>query len=180
MKLIALRQFSLPKAEIPYTKGVFNLRPGSMIVLFLGAFWFSAFSQTEFAVAPKNLNLEKGVALSGYDAIAYLLQQRAVKGNPAIKYLQNGTTYFFSSGANLEMFKKNPSQYEPAFGGWCAYAMAVKGEKVEVDPETFKIVRGRLYLFYNKLFNNTLNSWNKDETNLLPRAEANWNKLIKQ
>jgi len=61
---------------------------------------------------------------------------------------------------------KNPAGYEPQYGGWCAYAMGANGEKVEIDPGTFKIVDGKLNLYYNAFFNNTLKSWNKDEVNL--------------
>jgi hypothetical protein len=60
---------------------------------------------------------------------------------------------------------------EPAYGGWCAYAMGSTGEKVSVDPKTFKIVNGRLNLFYNRFFNNTLDDWNKDEVNLKKKAD---------
>ena len=66
------------------------------------------------------------------------------------------------------------------FGGWCAYAMGDNGEKVDIDPETFKIIDGKLYLFYNAYFNNTLNSWNKDEKNLKNKANNNWSKLLKK
>jgi hypothetical protein len=55
--------------------------------------------------------------------------------------------------------------------------MGASAEKVEVDPETFKIVNGKLYLFYNKYFNNTLTKWNKDEDRLKKQADANWSKL---
>lgn len=51
-------------------------------------------------------------------------------------------------------------------------------EKVEIDPETFKLIDGKLYLFYNAYFNNTLKSWNKDEVNLKKKADANWKKFI--
>jgi len=54
--------------------------------------------------------------------------------------------------------------------------MGKNGEKVEINPETFKIINNRLYLFYNKYFNNTLNSWNKDELNLKAKADVNWQK----
>jgi hypothetical protein len=80
---------------------------------------------------------------------------------------------------NKEYFSKNPSKYEPQFGGWCAFAMGDSGEKVEINPETFKIIDGKLYLFYNAFFNNTLKSWNKDEANLKAKATSNWNKIIK-
>ena len=57
--------------------------------------------------------------------------------------------------------------------------MGAKGEKVEVDPETFKIIQGKLYLFYNAFFNNTLKDWNKDEANLKLKADANWKSIFK-
>ena len=78
-----------------------------------------------------------------------------------------------------EEFKKNPAQYEPQYGGWCAYAMGDSGEKVSIDPETFKVLDGKLYLFYNKFFNNTLKSWNKDEAKLKKSADANWSKTFR-
>ncbi len=74
------------------------------------------------------------------------------------------------------MFLKNYKTYEPEFGGWCAYAMGNTGEKVEIDPETFKIINGKLYLFYNAYFNNTLKLWNKNEATLLKQANTNWTK----
>jgi len=55
--------------------------------------------------------------------------------------------------------------------------MGEKGEKVNIDPETFKIVNDKLYLFYNKFFNNTLKSWNKDEARLKLSADNNWTKI---
>jgi hypothetical protein len=57
--------------------------------------------------------------------------------------------------------------------------MGAKGEKVEIDPETFKIIDGKLYLFYNAYFNNTLTSWNKDEKNLKAKADKNWLSIYK-
>ena len=63
-------------------------------------------------------------------------------------------------------------------GGWRAYAMGSKGEKVEIDPQTFKIVDGKLFLFYNKLLTNTLPMWNKDEAHLKTNADQNWTKFV--
>jgi hypothetical protein len=85
----------------------------------------------------------------------------------------------FPSAQNRDLFKADPARYKPQYGGWCAYAMGASGEKVEVDPETFKVLNGKLYLFYNKYFNNTLKSWNKDEPELKKKADANWMKLGK-
>ena len=139
---------------------------------------FSAMGQTEKA-RKVHFNLDKnGVALSGYDAVAYVAQQKAVEGDPKYTFAYKGVTYWFASSADLNLFKLNPEKYEPAYGGWCAYAMGATGEKVEVDPKTFKIINSKLYLFYHSLFNNTLNTWNKEENTLKPKADKNWTGII--
>lgn len=135
-------------------------------------------SAQSIAKKSKEYNLENGLAIQGYDPVAYFTQKKAVKGKSSIATTYDGVIYYFSSNDNKELFKKNPSGYEPQYGGWCAYAMGAKGEKVEVDPETFKIINGKLFLFYNAYFNNTLKSWNKDEANLNRKADANWKKII--
>ena len=126
------------------------------------------------ALRAKQFNLEDGVALQGYDPVAYMTLHKAVKGKKEFAAVTQGITYYLSSKANKELFLKNPTLYEPQYGGWCAFAMGDSGAKVEVDPETFKVENGKLYLFYNSLFNNTLPKWNKDENTLKPKAEKNW------
>jgi hypothetical protein len=147
-----------------------------LLILFINP---SLLAQDASATRKKHFNLDNGVAISGYDPVAYLLQNRAVKGSRDNAVVHQGITYYFSSPAHKEEFKKNPARFEPAYGGWCAYAMGANGEKVSIDPKTFKVVGGKLYLFYNKLFNNTLTDWNKDESNLKNKADANWNKTFK-
>lgn len=124
----------------------------------------------------QSFNLEKGIAVQGYDVVAYF-NGKAEKGSASLAVVHQGIRYHFSTTANKEEFKKNPGKYEPQYGGWCAYAMGATGEKVEIDPETFKILNGKLYLFYNKRFNNTLKTWNKDEQSLKTKADANWSRL---
>lgn len=128
----------------------------------------------------KTYNLEKGIAIQGYDPVAYFSANKAIKGSKDLTIAYQGATYYFSSVENKETFKKNPAKYEPQYGGWCAYAMGHDGSKVEIDPETFKIIDNKLYLYYNKYFNNTLKSWNKDETNLKSKADINWQKIYHQ
>jgi YHS domain-containing protein len=131
-------------------------------------------------IRTRQFNIEKsGLAIEGYDPVAYLVRNKAVKGREDITTVYEGITYRFTSVQNMDLFKADPEKYEPQYGGWCAYAMGVKGEKVEIDPETFKIVNGKLYLFYNKYFDNTLKSWNKDEARLKSNADQNWTKFIK-
>lgn len=124
-------------------------------------------------------NLGKNtVAIQGHDPVSYFTKNKAVKGKKDFAVFAEGVTYYFSTSENKELFKKNYAAYEPQYGGWCAYAMGAKGEKVEVDPETFKIINGKLYLFYNSFFNNTLKSWNKDESNLKTKADNNWKTIF--
>ena len=145
-----------------------------LFVVFLSA---TTFAQSA-AKRTSEFNLEKKVAIQGYDPVAYFTQKKAVKGKSTIASSFEGVTYYFSSQANKDTFVKTPVNYEPQYGGWCAYAMGATGEKVEIDPETFKIVDGKLNLYYNAYFNNTLKSWNKDEVNLKKKADANWKKVI--
>jgi YHS domain-containing protein len=151
-------------------------------IVLLAAFLVSAtaisFAQDATALNKKHFNLDNGLAIKGYDPVAYFTAGKAIKGDKDQAVYSQGATYYFSSSANKELFKANPSKYLPEYGGWCAYAMGAKGEKVSIDPETFKIVGGKLYLFYNRFFNNTLKDWNKDETNLKKNADANWAKIF--
>jgi YHS domain-containing protein len=134
--------------------------------------------QTATAQNNGSHNLNKaGVAIGGYDPVAYFMQGKAIEGKKEFSATIGEASYLFSTAQNAALFKANPSKYQPRYGGWCAYAMGASGEKVEIDPETFKIIDGRLYLFYNKFFNNTLKSWNKDEGNLKQKADANWQKF---
>jgi len=147
-----------------------------IVVIIFAFISITAYAQTA-AKRGSAFNLENKVALQGYDPVAYFTQKKAVKGKSAINTTYEGVIYQFSTQANKDAFLKSPASYEPQYGGWCAYAMGSSGEKVEIDPETFKIIEGKLYLFYNAYFNNTLKSWNKDESNLKKKADANWKKF---
>lgn len=80
---------------------------------------------------------------------------------------------------NKEYFLKNAFKYEPQYGGWCAYKTRDINVRVPVNTETFKITKGKLYLFYNAFFNNTLKSWTKNEFGLMMKANVNRNKKNK-
>ena len=139
---------------------------------------FVSFSQ-DASIRKKEFLLDKGTAIGGYDPTAYF-SGKAQKGKKEFSYIQEGINYQFVNANNLETFKKNPPKYEPQYGGWCAYAMGSSGEKVEVDPQTFKVVNGKLYLFYHTFFSNTLTDWNKDESAFKTKADINWSKFIKK
>ena len=139
--------------------------------------WIACPVQAQDEARKTHFNLEDDLGIQGYDPVAYFTENEAVKGKKDYQFSFKGIPYRFVSESNLNTFKSNPSMYEPAYGGWCAYAMGVTGDKVNVDPETFKIVDGRLNLFYNFFFNNTLKDWNKDEENLKSKAADNWSKI---
>jgi YHS domain-containing protein len=115
-------------------------------------------------------NATRGVALDGYDVVAYFTEGRPVKGVAAHTYTWQGTTWRFSSATNREAFAKAPEQYAPQFGGFCAYGVS-RGYAVNVDPDAWSIVDGRLYLNYSKSVQRT---WDKDRAGYIKKAESNW------
>lgn len=137
---------------------------------------------TQFAAKLADLSTDKqtaegntsgSLALEGYDPVAYIDQHKAIPGDSALQSAFHGVTYRFASAAHRDAFNADPAKYLPAYGGWCATAMA-KGEKVEVDPSNFKITGGRLFLFYKGLWGNAQKDWNKDEPALILEADQHW------
>ncbi len=126
----------------------------------------------------QNFNIKKNLALEGYDPVSYF-DGSPLEGDGNLKFVFKGLTYQFASAANLAKFKLMPDKYEPAYGGWCAYAMGESGEKVKIDPETFKILDGKIYLFYNFWGNNTLEDWKKNEKKLKEAADLNWKNIVR-
>lgn len=126
----------------------------------------------------KHYNLEKKVALDGYDAVTYFVNN-PVKGKKDFSTSYKGVSYFFISEKSKKVFIESPEKFEPQYGGWCAYALAKeKPEKMEANPKSYKITDGKLYLFYDKWGMNKLDKWNKDEKNLTNKANENWNQII--
>ncbi len=132
---------------------------------------YCAFAQND--LQPR-LNVEKGLWVEGYDPVSYLVDGRAAQGNARYAHQMNGATFHFVSQAHKDLFVADPAHYLPQYGGWCAYAMGARNEKVEVNPETFKVKGGKVYLFYNRFFTNTLDDWNEDEVRLQSAADRNW------
>lgn len=120
----------------------------------------------------------KGLALEGYDPVSYF------SGSPVLGSSENmveieSAIYYFKSEENREKFKLNPQKYTPQYGGWCAYAMGLGPQKVKINPVSYKILEGKLYLFYDFKGNNTLLPWNKDEASLKNAADLNWGEITK-
>lgn len=119
------------------------------------------------------------VAIGGYDPVAYFLDGggKPEKGFVLRNYTHKGITYRFASDANLAAFKANPDKYLPVYGGWCAWAIAKLGKKVDVDPESYVIRDGKLYLFYNQKELDTRKDWSTDPEDFIAKGQANWAKL---
>lgn len=108
--------------------------------------------------------------VSGYDVVAYFTDGKAVRGSGYHVAMHDGVTYAFASEAHKKAFEANPKKYLPAYGGYCAYGVAV-GKKFVVDPEAWKIVDGSLYLNLDK---DIQRKWEKDIPGYIKKADANW------
>ena len=121
------------------------------------------------------LNLDKsGVALQGYDPVAFFTDHQPVKGDPKFVAKRDGAVYFFASKEHKDLFIHEPAKYEPAFGGYCAYGVS-RNKLVEIDVEAFQIVDGKLLLQYSK---GVRDDFNQDTKGNLAKADANWPGLV--
>ncbi|MFT4834781.1 MAG: hypothetical protein ACI8WP_001544 [Flavobacteriaceae bacterium] len=116
---------------------------------------------------------KKGLGVDGHDLVSYF-ENKPSLGVEKFSIVLDQVNYLFLDEKNLSLFKKSPDKYLPQYGGWCAYAMGLNGDLVEVDPMTYTITAGKLYLFYNKRGNNTLLPWKEDESMFLIKADNHW------
>jgi YHS domain-containing protein len=121
------------------------------------------------------LNLDKtGVAIQGYDPVAFFTDNKPVKGDQKFLLKHDGAIYFFASKEHKDLFKAEPAKYEPCFGGYCAYGVS-RNKLVEIDVDAFQIVGGKLLLQYSK---GVRDDFNKDQTGNLTKANGNWPALV--
>jgi YHS domain-containing protein len=117
-----------------------------------------------------------GVAINGYDPVAYFLDNRAIKGSEKYSYDWLGAPWYFASDEHRELFKNNPVKYAPQYGGYCAAEVAGSGSvTVNIDPEAFAILDGKLYLTYDKV---DTQAFAKHAGDVVPKADANWPKKL--
>ena len=126
----------------------------------------------------KNID-ENLLAVEGYDLVSYFIQTSPQKGKETLALSWKGGRYLFASEENKAMFKKNPDKYLPAYGGWCAYAMA-RGKEVEINPKAYHIQQGQLHLFYKTNWVDTQAKWIKDEIAYKAKADQVWAKKLSQ
>ncbi len=108
--------------------------------------------------------------ISGYDPVAYFTEGKPMKGSGYHVADYQGVTYAFASKDHKQLFEDNPEKYVPAYGGYCAYGVAV-GKKFVSDPEAWKVVNGTLYLNLDK---DIQSKWLKDIPGYIKKSEANW------
>ena len=118
-----------------------------------------------------------GIALGGYDVVSYF-SGTPKRGFDTFSAKHNEVTYFFYTKENRDTFKKDPEKYLPQFDGYCAWGVGAKQAKFPIDPESFDIVDGKLYLFFNAPFEGerfeTILDWNNRTTELMTAAHKYW------
>lgn len=141
-----------------------------MLLLSLAAIVFAPLC---FAAGAVNID-KSGVAVHGYDPVAYFVDGKPTKGSAERSVTVDGATYWFANDKNLEAFKAEPAKYVPQYGGYCAYGVA-QGYKPDIDPAAFKVVDGKLYL---NLSTGVLSRWSQDIPGNVKDANEKWKELI--
>ncbi len=113
------------------------------------------------------------VAVQGYDVVTYQTEGKPQQGNGNHLATYHGAAYIFVNEANKKMFEANPQKYLPAYGGYCAYGVAV-GKKFVGDPEVWELVDGKLYL---NLDHKIQGIWSKDIPGHIKTADMKWKKI---
>jgi YHS domain-containing protein len=109
-------------------------------------------------------------AIKGYDPVAFFIESKAVEGTKEFTYKWKNATWHFASKKNKDLFITNPEKYAPQYGGYCAYGMA-DGHKAPTETNTWTIVDNKLYFNYNQ---QVKEEWNKDQPNLIRKADEQW------
>lgn len=127
-----------------------------------------AFAYDENSTA--SVNVEQGLALKGHDPVAYFTVGKPTQGVAKYSAKFQGATYHFASAANQKRFQSNPAKYAPQYGGFCAMGAAI-GKKLDVDPNSFKVVDDKLYLNVNA---EIFKKWSEDVPGHIRAADQNW------
>jgi YHS domain-containing protein len=116
-----------------------------------------------------------GVAIKGYDPVAYFTESKPVKGRAEFTHEWNGAEWRFASAVHRDLFTADPVKYAPQFGGYCAWAVS-RGYTAGIDPDAWKIVHQRLYLNYNA---KVQSQWAENIPANIEKAEENWPRILK-
>ena len=111
-----------------------------------------------------------GIAINGFDPVAYFTMSKPVKGDPAISSDWEGASMLFASAENKATFDADPEAFAPRYGGYCAYAVS-KGATAPTDPEAWTVHENRLYLNFST---DVRSIWQQDIPGNIEKADANW------
>jgi YHS domain-containing protein len=143
-------------------------------ILIMAVFYLLSLSPA-FAIEPINKTSD-GVAIKGYDPVAYFIDRKPVKGSREFEYVWMGAKWHFSSADHRDLFVKNPEKYAPQYGGYCAYAVS-RGSTADIDPEVWTLVAGKLYLNLSKKIRD---KWSKDIPGNIKKADEKWPAILKK
>lgn len=129
------------------------------------------------ALSPALVFTRDGLAIGGTDPVAYFTHARPIAGDPAMAHDWNGATWRFVDAVHREAFAAAPQDYAPQYGGFCAWAVAAKGELYSTQPENWSVVDGRLYLNFDDTVQQT---WNGDRAGFIRQADLRWPRLVAQ
>ncbi len=118
---------------------------------------------------------ETGIAIRGYDTVAYFTQGKPVEGKPEHSIDWRGATWLFSTQEHAELFDAEPEKYAPQYGGYCAYGVA-QGYLVKIEPDQWSIVDNKLYLNYDR---GVQKKWVKDIPGFITKANDQFSALLK-
>ncbi|MEE9272230.1 MAG: YHS domain-containing (seleno)protein [Robiginitomaculum sp.] len=109
------------------------------------------------------------LAVGGYDILSFY-QGNLIKGSPKISVNWKGVRWQFATKTNLETFIKEPEKYEPAYGGYCAWALA-NNKLAKGKPKHWTIKDGRLFLNINSQIKQL---WLKHMDKFIEQGDKNW------
>lgn len=151
-----------------------RVAPAAALALALsaGALTAPAFAYDEGSKAAINVDKD-GVAIRGYDPVAYFTIGKPTKGDAKFTAKHEGATYHFASAENRDLFAKEPAKYAPQFGGFCAMGTVFE-KKIDGDPALWRVVDGKLYLNVNE---QVAKRWQEDIPGNITKAGGNWPKI---
>ncbi|MBM2576921.1 YHS domain protein [Jannaschia sp. Os4] len=126
-------------------------------------------------LAPARVYTEGGLAIRGTDPVAYFYDAMPVPGDPAVTHDWAGATWAFATVENRDRFAAEPARYAPAYGGFCAWAVAEKGELYSTQPKNWAIVDGRLFLNFDDAVQEL---WNAEPADFIAAADRRWPEIV--
>lgn len=119
---------------------------------------------------PTVVNSLTGLAISGFDPVAYFTEGKPKFGRPDLELSLGGAVWRFRNEGNRAAFAGHPEVYRPSFGGYDPVAIA-RGTSVPGHPLFWAVVGKRLYLFYSE---RARAAFIADPGRIIETAERKW------